>query len=151
MRNTYWRLRVTRRNYLDHALACWDDADVSYIISDHLILTGKLSRTDGTEMRRLAVMAAWLGNASSSAILTVELRSGVTGFATIYATGSHRFMLQVRNDERDEFNLRQKKGGELDLSLAHACYHFSLKYHRALSDFQAGCSPHETTNCDIGS
>ena len=80
-----------------------------------------------------------------------ELRSGVTGFATIYATGSHRFMLQVRNDERDEFNLRQKKGGELDLSLAHACYHFSLKYHRALSDFQAGCSPHETTNCDIGS
>ena len=42
-----------------------------------------------------------------------ELRSGVTGFTTIYATGSHRFMpcmLQVRNDERDEFNLRQKKG-----------------------------------------
>ena len=37
-----------------------------------------------------------------------ELRSGVTGFATIYATGSHRFMLQVRNDERDEINLRQK-------------------------------------------
>ena len=35
-----------------------------------------------------------------------ELRSGLTGFATIYATGSHRFMLQVRNDERDEFNLR---------------------------------------------
>ena len=39
-----------------------------------------------------------------------ELRSGVTGFATIFATGSHRFMLQVRNDERVEFNLRQKKG-----------------------------------------
>ena len=39
----------------------------------------------------------------------VKLRSGVTGFATIYATGSQRFMLQVRNDERDEFNLRQKK------------------------------------------
>ena len=36
-----------------------------------------------------------------------ELRSGVTGFATIYATGSHRFMLQVRNDERDEYNLIQ--------------------------------------------
>ena len=31
-----------------------------------------------------------------------ELCSGVTGFATIYVTGSHRFMpcmLQVRNDE----------------------------------------------------
>ena len=42
-------------------------------------------------------------------VVTVgELRSGVTGFATIYATGSHRFMLQVRNDERDEINLRQK-------------------------------------------
>ena len=39
-----------------------------------------------------------------------ELRSGITGFATIYANGSHRFMLQVRNDERDEFNFRQKKG-----------------------------------------
>ena len=64
-----------------------------------------------------------------------ELRSGVTGFATIYATGSHRFMLLVRNDERDEFNLRQKKNGEFDLSLAHACYRFSFKYHRALSDF----------------
>ena len=59
-----------------------------------------------------------------------ELRSGVTGFATIYATGSQRFMLQVRNDEREEFNLIQKKG-EFDLTLAHACYHFSLKYHRA--------------------
>ena len=42
-------------------------------------------------------------------ITVSELRSGVTGFATIYATGSHRFMLQVRNDERDEINLRQKK------------------------------------------
>ena len=79
-----------------------------------------------------------------------ELRSGVTGFETIYATGSHRFMLQVRNDERDEFNLRQKKG-EFDLSLAHACNHFSHKYHGALSDFQAGCSHHETTNYGIGS
>ena len=39
-----------------------------------------------------------------------ELRSGVTGFATIYATGSLRFMPLVRNDERDEFNPRQKKG-----------------------------------------
>ena len=39
-----------------------------------------------------------------------ELCSGITGFTTIYATGSHRFMLQVRNDERDEFNLVQKKG-----------------------------------------
>ena len=35
-------------------------------------------------------------------LLTVgELGSGVTGFATIYATGSHRFVLRVRNDERD--------------------------------------------------
>ena len=53
----------------------------------------------------------------SSCINTVgELRSGVTGFATIYATGSHRFMLQVRNDERDEFNLIQKTG----------CYHWLM-------------------------
>ena len=44
-----------------------------------------------------------------------------------------------------------RKNGEFDLSLANACYHFSLKYHRALSDFPAGCSHHETTNCDIGS
>ena len=44
-----------------------------------------------------------------------------------------------------------RKKGEFDISLAHACYHFSLKYHRALSDFPAGCSHHETTNCDTGS
>ena len=47
----------------------------------------------------------------ATCVVTVgELHSGVTGFTTIYATGSHRFMLQVRNDERDEFNLIQKKG-----------------------------------------
>ena len=48
-------------------------------------------------------------------------------------------------------SILDRKKGEFDLSLAHACYHFSLKYHRALSGFQAGCSHHETTNCDIGS
>ena len=39
-----------------------------------------------------------------------ELRSRITGFATIYATGSHQSRLPVRNDETDEFNLRQKNG-----------------------------------------
>ena len=86
----------------------------------------------------------------SSQFTVGELRSGGTGFATIYPTGSHRFMLQVSNDERDEFNLIQKKG-EFDLSLANACYHFPLKCHRPLSDFPVGCSHRETTNCDIGS
>ena len=38
---------------------------------------------------------------AAASILTVgELRSGVTGFATIFATGSHRFLLQVRNVEQ---------------------------------------------------
>ena len=37
-----------------------------------------------------------------------------------------------------------RKKGEFDLSLDHACYHFSLEYHRALSDFQVGCTHHET-------
>ena len=75
----------------------------------------------------------------------------VTWFATIYATSSHRFMLQVGNDERDEINLRQKKMGEFDISLARVCYHLQLKYHRALLDFQAGYSHQETANCDIRS
>ena len=50
-------------------------------------------------------------NLSSVCVLPTvgELRSRVAGFATIYATGSHRFMLQVRNDERDEFNLNTEK------------------------------------------
>ena len=42
-----------------------------------------------------------------------ELRSGVTGFATIFMTAPHRFLLQVRNDERDEINLRQIKRANL--------------------------------------
>ena len=41
-------------------------------------------------------------------ILTVgELRSGVTELAKLFATASHQLLLQVRNDERDEINLRQ--------------------------------------------
>ena len=44
-----------------------------------------------------------------------------------------------------------RKNGEFDQSVAHVCHHFFLKYHRALSDFQAGYSHHETTNCDIRS
>ena len=35
-------------------------------------------------------------------------------------------------------SILDRKKGEFDLSLAHACYRFSFKYHRALSDFQAG-------------
>ena len=31
-----------------------------------------------------------------------------------------------------------RKNGEFGLSQAHERYHFSLEYHRALSDFQAG-------------
>ena len=46
-----------------------------------------------------------------------ELRSGVTGFAMICATGSHRFMLQGRNGERDEINIRRKKGLNLTCHL----------------------------------
>ena len=38
-----------------------------------------------------------------------EPRSGVTGFATINTSGSHRFMLQVRNDERCEIKLQHKE------------------------------------------
>ena len=61
-----------------------------------------------------------------------ELRSGVTGFATIFATGSHRFLLQVRNDEQGWDQSSTDKNGEFDLSLARVRYNFSLKYHRAL-------------------
>ena len=67
------------------------------------------------------------------ATITVgELRSGVTGFATIFATGSHRFLLQVRNDEQGWDQSSTDKNGEFDLSLARVRYNFSLKYHRAL-------------------
>ena len=66
-------------------------------------------------------------------LITVgELRSGVTGFATIFATGSHRFLLQVRNDEQGWDQSSTDKNGEFDLSLARVRYNFSLKYHRAL-------------------
>ena len=66
-------------------------------------------------------------------IITVgELRSGVTGFATIFATGSHRFLLQVRNDEQGWDQSSTDKNGEFDLSLARVRYSFSPKYHRAL-------------------
>ena len=69
----------------------------------------------------------------TSIINTVgELRSGVTGFATIFATGSHRFLLQVRNDEQGWDQSSTDKKGEFDLSLARVRYYFSLKYHRAL-------------------
>ena len=61
-----------------------------------------------------------------------ELCSGVTGFATIFATGSHRFLLQVRNDEQEWDQSSTDKNGEFDLSLARVRYNFSLKYHRAL-------------------
>ena len=89
---------------------------------------------------------------SRSHALTVgELRSGVTGFATIYATGSHRFMWQVRNDERDEVQSSTEKKGEYYRSLAHVCYHLPLKCHRVLSDFQAGYSHQETINRNIQS
>ena len=48
-------------------------------------------------------------DAQRSKFTVGELRSGVTGFATIFATGSHRFLLQVRNDGRGGINHRQIK------------------------------------------
>ena len=33
-----------------------------------------------------------------------ELRSGVTGFATIYATGSHRFLVQLHTENLSHKN-----------------------------------------------
>ena len=33
-----------------------------------------------------------------------ELRSGVTGFATIYATGSHRFLVQLHAENLSHKN-----------------------------------------------
>ena len=35
-------------------------------------------------------------------------------------------------------SILDSKNGEFDLSMAHVGYHFSLKYHRALSDFRRG-------------
>ena len=61
-----------------------------------------------------------------------ELRSGVTEFATIYTTGSHRFLLQIRNDERGEIILRQKKKVNLTYHL------FMYYFHRTLTDLGWG-------------
>ena len=44
-----------------------------------------------------------------STFTVAEPCSGVRGFTAIDATGSHRFLLQVHNDERDEINFCQKK------------------------------------------
>ena len=42
---------------------------------------------------------------NGGAVSTVgELRSGVTGFATIYATGSHRFLVQLHAENLSHKN-----------------------------------------------
>ena len=64
-------------------------------------------------------------------------------FASIYVTGSQWWKGWDQSST--------EKLSKFVIWLAHVCYHISLKYHRALSDFQAGCGHQETTNCDIRS
>ena len=64
-------------------------------------------------------------------------------FASIYVTGSQWWK------GWDQSSTGKK--GEYDPSLASVCYHLFLKYHIVLSDFQAGYSHQETTNCNIQS
>ena len=106
--------------------------------SSHIIYRMSVSKTQ-TFIARCCLCHGWW---------TPFRRNGVRNdlcdwFASIYAAGSQWWKGWVQS--------YTEKKGEFDLSLAHACYHFSLKYHRALSDFPVGCSHHETTNCDIGS
>ena len=65
-----------------------------------------------------------------------EFCSGVTGFATSHAIGSHRFLLQVLEEARDEINF-QKENDEHNVLPTHVLYNFVLNFHRALSKFQA--------------
>ena len=67
----------------------------------------------------------------STCIATVgELRSGVTGFATIYATGSHRFLVQLHVENLSHKNNHSnlaKNGLESTICYIHERNGYSYK------------------------
>ena len=74
------------------------------MLCDHQNVTEIMDKSMSNSVARTLLIMLWyqyvarILPAEGTALTVGELRSGVTGFATIFATGSHRFLLQLRND-----------------------------------------------------